>query len=266
LTKQQIQQRLSFIKYFALDMDGTIYLGDQLFTFTIDFLDGLKRKGRDYIFLTNNSSKSAAEYQEKLHGLGIDVYMNQIYTSGTATIEYLKKSGDQSRLYLLGTESLHLEFQQAGFDTLSEKPDYVVLGFDQTLTFDKLDRACRFIRGGVPFLATHPDFNCPLPGGDMLPDCGAMAAAITAATKVKPKVIGKPNKEMIDGILSRLNTSHSHLAFVGDRLMTDIRMGRDSGILSILILTGETKIADLQNSNVQPDLVFERTIDILEYL
>ena len=100
----------------------------------------------------------------------------------------------------------------------------------------------------------------------MLPDCGAMAAAITAATKVKPKVIGKPNKEMINSVSIRLNTSHKHLAFVGDRLMTDIRMGRDSGILSILILTGEAKISDLKDSTVQPDMVFERTVDMLEYL
>lgn len=247
-------------------MDGTIYLGNKLYPFTIAFLDGLQLSGRDYIFITNNSSKSTSDYQEKLFKLGIDIGIDLIYTSGIATIEYLKKINDRARLYLLGTKSLHQEFEDAGFETLSEQPDYVVLGFDQTFTFEKLDKACRFIRRGVPFIATHPDFNCPLPGGDMLPDCGAMTAAITAATKVKPKVIGKPNKEMIDGVLSRLNTTQEHLTFVGDRLMTDIQMGRNSGILSILTLTGEAKLEDLRDSQVQPDLVFEKIIDILEYL
>jgi 4-nitrophenyl phosphatase len=266
MTKQEVRQRLSDIKYFALDMDGTLYLGDELFSFTIDFLNGLKRKGREFIFLTNNSSKSAAEYQTKLRGLGIDVDLDRIYTSGTATIEYFKKMKGRANLYLLGTEGLHREFQEAGFETLSDHPDYVLVGFDQTLTFEKLDKACRFIRDGVPFIATHPDLNCPLPNGDMLPDCGAITAAITASTKIKPKVIGKPNKEMIDGVLRRLHTTRKHLAFVGDRLMTDIQMGRDSDILSILILTGEATLQDLHDSTVQPDLVFQKTIDIIEYL
>lgn len=266
MTKKDIRRHLSVIKYFALDMDGTIYLGDEIFPFTIDFLEGLKRNQKNYIFLTNNSSTSAADYQEKLLKLSIELNIDQIYTSGTATIEYLKNTHNRTRLFLLGTESLHREFQQAGFETLSEQPDYVVLGFDKTFSFQKLDKACRFIRQGVPFIATHPDFNCPLPDGDMLPDCGAMAAAITASTKIKPKIIGKPNKEMIDSVLSRLGTTREHLAFVGDRLMTDIQMGKNAGILSILILTGEAKLTDLQNSTVQPDLVFDRIIDILEYL
>ncbi|MDZ7260580.1 MAG: HAD-IIA family hydrolase [candidate division KSB1 bacterium] len=266
MTPELIRKRLEVVRCFVLDMDGTIYLGNELFPFTLDFLKALEEKARDFIFLTNNSSQSARDYAQKLSRMGIQVPPEKIYTSGDATIEYLLELNQGKNLFLLGTKSLHRAFREAGFVTDSCSPDFVVLGFDLTFNFQKLDQACRFIRRGVPFIATHPDFNCPQQGGDMLPDCGALAAAITAATGVSPKVIGKPNQEMLNGLLKRLNLNKKYLAFIGDRLMTDIRIGELYGITTILILTGETKSEHLAHSPIKPDFVFEKIIDIAEYL
>ncbi len=251
---------------FALDLDGTIYLGQQLFSYTLEFLNGLQRRGKDFIFLTNNSSKRPEDYQAKLARFGLTVPIEKIYTSGTATIEYLTQQARGRNLYLLGTPALRQQFQAAGYRVRSRRPDWVVAGFDLTLTYAKLNRACQFIRAGTPFLATHPDFNCPIEGGGMLPDCGALTAAITAATGVYPKVMGKPQPEMLAGLLQRLKIPRDKLALVGDRLMTDIQMGNSFQIFSILVLSGETQRSQLAQARQVPDLVVERTLDILEYL
>jgi NagD protein len=166
----------------------------------------------------------------------------------------------------MGTENLREDFERAGFEMVDEQPDFVVLGFDLGFTYEKLDRAARFIRNGVPFIATHPDFNCPLEDGDMLPDCGSLSAAITSATGIKPKVIGKPNKEMLEGLLNRTRIQKNELCIIGDRLMTDIKMGQDFEILSILVLTGEANRSDVEKSEVMPDLILEKNIDLLKYL
>lgn len=251
---------------FALDMDGTLYLGNQLFPYTQEFLAGIQSAGKDFILLTNNSSKSPNDYLGKLAGMGIEMPPEKIYTSGTATIDYFLKNNLSRKIYLMGTPALCQQFIEAGFEIDAPQPDFVVLGFDLNFTFGKLDKACRLIRSGVPFIATHPDFNCPLEGGDMLPDCGALSAAITAATGVHPKVIGKPNQEMLDGVLHRLQKAKADLVLVGDRLMTDIQMGLNFSILSVLVLSGETKRGHLPNQPVRPDIVVERTVDLLEWV
>lgn len=266
LTAEEIKARLAKIKVCALDMDGTIYLGQKLFPFTKDFLEGLEQAGKRFVFLTNNSSKNAGDYYKKLTGMGLEVKPEQVYTSGDATIEYLKSIKPDARIYLMGTKSLMTDFEASGFQLTDENPDFVVLGFDLDFTYERFDKAARMIRQGVPFVATHPDFNCPMEGGDMLPDCGALSAAFAAATGVSPKVIGKPNGEMLDGILRRAGIKKEELCIMGDRLMTDIRMGQDFGILSILVLTGEAKPEDIEPSGITPDLVLKKNIDLLDYL
>lgn len=261
-----IAKRLEKIKVFALDMDGTIYLGNKLFPFTIPFLEGLINAGKKYVFLTNNSSKNSADYYHKLKKMGIETNGSMIYTSGDATIEYLKSIHPGAHVFLMGTRNLEDEFINAGFIPDESAPDFVVLGFDQTFNYGKLDKACRFIRQGIPFIATHPDLNCPLEGGQMIPDCGALSAAITAATGVKPKVIGKPNQEMMEGLLNRTGAIKEELCIMGDRLITDIKMGIDFGILNILVLTGEAKAEDLPHSPIVPDFVIEKSVDLLNYL
>lgn len=266
MTISDIQRRLKRIKVFALDMDGTIYLGNQIFPFTLPFLEGLKKAGKKYVFLTNNSSKSGDDYFQKLKKMGIEADRSMIYTSGDATIEYLKGIRPGARVFLMGTLNLEEEFSKSGFILDESAPDFVVLGFDLTFTYRKMDKACRFIRRGVPFIATHPDYNCPIEEDQMVPDCGALSAAITAATGVRPKVIGKPNQEMLEGMLKRTGVSKKELCLMGDRLITDIKMGIDFGILNILVLTGEAKEEDLMGSAILPDFVIKKNVDLLSYL
>lgn len=266
LVISDIERRLKKIKVFALDMDGTIYLGNKIFPFTLPFLEGLKNAGKKYVFLTNNSSKNSGNYYDKLKKMGIETDRSMIYTSGDATIEYLKGLRPGARVFLMGTQNLEDDFSKSGFILDESAPDFVVLGFDLTFTYSKLDQACRFIRRGIPFIATHPDFNCPMEENQMAPDCGALSAAITAATGVKPKVIGKPNREMLEGLLNRTGVSKEELCIMGDRLITDIKMGLDFGILNILVLTGEAKKEDLMATAILPDFVIEKNVDLLSYL
>ena len=245
---------LADIRLFLLDMDGTVYLGSRLLPGSLDFLRYLGETGRDHLFLTNNSSRNADYYAQKLTKLGWPAQPGEILTSGEATALYLGGLKPSARVYLLGTPDLETEFAAHGFVLTDENPDYVVLGFDMTLTYDKLVRACDLVRGGVPFIATHPDLNCPTETG-YIPDCGAMTALITASTGVTPKVIGKPNREIIDAMFRKKPVRRDQVAMVGDRLYTDIVMGHNAGETSVLVLSGEAKEADISAAPVKPDHV-----------
>ncbi|MFA5523433.1 MAG: HAD-IIA family hydrolase [Tissierellales bacterium] len=254
---------------FLLDMDGTIYLGDQLIDGSKFFLDIIKQKGKRYIFLTNNSSKSKEVYVEKLNGLGIQSTPEEVFTSGEATTMYINKQKPGARIFLLGTESLEEEFSRQGFVLIKDRHkdiDYVVLGFDTTLTYEKLWIACEYISEGVEYIATHPDFNCPLPNNKFMPDAGAMAAFIEASTGRTPKIIGKPNKEIVDSIALKYDFNKKDMVIVGDRLYTDIKTGENAGIASVLVYTGETKQEDYENSVVKADYVFNSVKDIINLL
>lgn len=251
---EQTRERLRQIRTFMLDLDGTVYLGDHLFPWSIKFLARLKELGKSFIFVTNNSSRSSAYYVSKLTKMGVSLQAEQVFTSGEATRIYLQKNYAARHIYLLGTPDLEEEFREDGFELTEATPVAVVLGFDQTLTYYKLSRACALIRQGTPFIATHPDFNCPTPGGP-IPDCGAMIAAITAATGVAPKIIGKPYPEMVEALRFKFGLSLENVAMIGDRLYTDIAMCQQAGILSILTLSGETQPEDLRDSPYQPDLI-----------
>ncbi len=245
---------LADIRLFLLDMDGTVYLGSRLLPGSLDFLRYLGETGRDHLFLTNNSSRNAQYYAQKLTKLGWPAQPGEILTSGEATALYLGGLKPAARVYLLGTPDLETEFEGHGFVLTDENPDYVVLGFDMTLTYDKLVRACDLVRGGVPFIATHPDLNCPTETG-YIPDCGAMTALITASTGVTPKVIGKPNREIIDAMFRKKPVRRDQVAMVGDRLYTDIVMGHNAGVTSVLVLSGEAKESDIPAAPVKPDHV-----------
>ena len=245
---------LADIRLFLLDMDGTVYLGSRLLPGSLDFLRYLGETGRDHLFLTNNSSRNAEYYAQKLTKLGWPAQPDEILTSGEATALYLGGLKPAARVYLLGTPDLETEFAAHGFVLTDANPDYVVLGFDMTLTYDKLVRACDLVRGGVPFIATHPDLNCPTETG-YIPDCGAMTALITASTGVTPKVIGKPNREIIDAMFRKKPVRRDQVAMVGDRLYTDIVMGHNAGVTSVLVLSGEAKESDIPAAPVKPDHV-----------
>lgn len=246
---------LTEIRCFLLDMDGTFYLGDRLLPGAIGFMRYLAASGRDYLFLTNNSSRDAGYYAAKLSGMGWPAGRDAILTSGEATALYLKRQKPGARIFLLGTADLEAEFTANGFALTAESPDYVVLGFDKTLTYDKLTTACRLVRSGVPFVATHPDFNCPTEDG-YIPDCGAMIEFIAASTGVRPYVVGKPHRDIVAAAFAKKPYQPHELAIVGDRLYTDIATGKSAGIASILVLSGETAAADLAKADVRPDFVF----------
>jgi HAD superfamily hydrolase (TIGR01457 family) len=236
-------------------MDGTVYLGNNLLPGALEFLQQAKQAGRDLLFLTNNSSRSTAYYAEKLTRMGWPASPQDILTSGMATAAYIHSLKPKARVYLVGTPELADEFSHWGLSLTSNAPDFVVLGFDTTLTYDKLQTACRLISDGVCYIATHPDINCPTETG-YIPDCGAMIALIRESTGKLPKVIGKPNKEIIEAVFSRKPYAASQMAMVGDRLYTDIATAKNAGITGILVLSGETRQEQLSQSTIQPDYVF----------
>ncbi len=235
-------------------MDGTIYLGSRLFPETIPFLKRVKEHGKRYIFFTNNSSRSPETYVKRLNGMGIQASREDIVTSGDVMIHFLKTHRPGKKVYLLGTPDLRRSFQEAGIPLTEEMPDIVLLGFDTTLTYEKLERACHYIRSGAEFLCTHEDINCPTEYGFM-PDAGAMCALITASTGVAPKFTGKPHAEVLEILEAKTGICRQDMVAVGDRLYTDIALGARNGVSSVLVLSGETTMEDLARSEIRPTIV-----------
>ncbi len=230
-----MNKRLSAIRHVALDMDGTIYRGSTLFDTTGPFLALLKQLGLGYTFLTNNPSKSVTDYLKHLRKIGVPATAGQLYTSTQAAIEYLREQWPHlKRLFALGTASMCEEFADAEFVLMPEspeaEPDAVVVGFDTALTYRRLCRAAWWISRGKPYFATNPDRVCPTDQPTVLVDCGALCAALQAATgKAPTAVLGKPDPAMIRGILHRHALQPENLVMVGDRLYTDIAMARRAG-------------------------------------
>ncbi|MDD6812103.1 MAG: HAD-IIA family hydrolase [Lachnospiraceae bacterium] len=263
---QDRDQILKDIRCFALDMDGTIYLGEKWIEGAKDFLRKIEQSGRNYVFLTNNSSKNAAVYVEKLHRMGLDVGKDKIITSGQATIAYLQQHYPEKKVFLLGNPLLQAEFEQAGIVLDSERPDVVVTAFDTTLDYRKMCKVCDFVRAGLPYLATHPDYNCPTENG-FVPDAGAIHAFIHAsAFRYPDRIIGKPNKDIVDYLLKRVGAEKEQIAMVGDRLYTDVATGVNHGLKGVLVLSGEATMEDVKQSEVVPHLIFDSVRDIIPFL
>lgn len=239
-------ERLGRIRHVALDMDGTIYNGGTLFGCTPPFLDTLARLGIGHSFLTNNPSKSLADYLEHLRRLGLSAEPSQLYTSAHATIDHLRHHlPGVNRLFILGTPSMTEEFAAAGFqiaaDDPADEPDAVIASFDLGLTYSRLCRAAWWIRKGKLFIATNPDLVCPTDQPTVLVDCGSICAALEKASGRAPDfVFGKPDPAMLRGIRERHTLAPEEIAMVGDRLYTDVLMARRAGALAVLVLTGET--------------------------
>lgn len=254
------------IRCFALDMDGTIYLGEQWIAGAQEFLKKIEESGRSYVFLTNNSSKNPAVYVEKLHRMGWNVTEDKIITSGQAAIFYLQKHFPGKRVFLLGNPLLQEEFEQAGILLDDTSPEVVVTAFDTSLTYEKMCKVCDFVRSGLPYLATHPDYNCPTETG-FIPDAGAIHAFIHAsAFRYPDRIIGKPNSDIVDYLINRVRTEREQIAMVGDRLYTDIAAGRNNGLKSILVLSGEATLEDVSSSDVLPHLIFDSVQDMISLL
>lgn len=269
---RSLTEQLGGVKHVALDMDGTIYRGATLFEATNPFLLLLRDLGIGYTFLTNNSSKSVADYVAHLQSVGIDATAGQFYTSTNATIEYLREElPSVRRLFVLGTPSMSLEMANSGFsitdDTPEDEPDAVVVGFDTTLTFGRLCRTAYWIKQGKPFIASHPDRVCPTDEATVLVDCGSVCAALAEATGRKPDaVLGKPDPRMLAGLLQRNKLKADQLVMVGDRLYTDVAMAHLAGALSVLVLTGEATAEDSARFNPAPDIVVTDLAELGEKL
>lgn len=257
---------LKTIKAFVLDMDGTIYLGENLLPGAADFIQQLQRVKKPFLFLTNNSSKNRNIYAEKLSGLGLAVDPGMIFTSGEATAIFLKEHFPEiNRIDLYGTASLEEEFAGYGYQLDTAHPQAIVLGFDTTLTYDKLWQLCDEVRSGLPYIATHPDINCPLEDG-VMPDIGAIIAFAEASTGRRPDfVIGKPNPPIVKSLIKRLGVPANQICMVGDRLYTDVALGQ-AGIRTVLVLSGETKMEDLPASPFKPDVVVENIGELLKFI
>ena len=193
-------------------------------------------------------------------------------TSGDVCIDYLKKNHGGASVYLMGTEALKKEFAAADVRMVGSKiegmvlkPDVVVCAFDTELTYHKLERACTFIRNGAVFLATHEDINCPTEKG-FIPDCGSMCAAVSLSTGREPKFLGKPHKETMDKIVEVTGVAPKHIAFIGDRLYTDVSCGVNNGAKGLLVLSGETNEEDIARSPIKPDAVFSDLGEIADLL
>lgn len=254
------------VKCFLLDMDGTFNLGDQLIDGSLDFIETLNNMDIDYLFLTNNSSKHRGQYAEKITRLGLPIPKEKVFTSGEATALYLQQQHPAAAVYVVGTPALEEEVRQHGFRLEQDNPQCVVLGFDTTLTYEKLWKLCDFVRAGLPYIATHPDFNCPTETGFM-PDIGAVIAFVRASTGRDPDlVVGKPNRMIIDAVAQKLGLKIEEMAMVGDRLYTDIALGQTSGITTCLVMSGETHPEDLTGSPHQPTYTFENLAAIADWL
>lgn len=257
---------LQGIRCFALDMDGTVYLGERWIQGALEFLRAVEASGRRYVFVTNNSSKDAAAYLTKLGHMGLVLPPERLITSGHATMAFLAREHPGRGVYLLGNSLLRREFADGGIRLEDHHPDLVVTAYDTTLDYEKLCAVCDFLRQGLPYLATHPDLNCPTETG-FVPDIGSFHALIEASTGRRPdRIIGKPNREIIDYLLTVTGARLGETAMVGDRLYTDVAAGADNGLTGILVLSGEARLSDLPGSDVQPHLIFDSVADMIPFL
>ena len=262
------QETIRRMKLFLFDLDGTLYLGEQLYPFTIDLLRRIRETGGRSLYMTNNSSKSVEDYIRKLEKLGIPATREDFITSAQATAWYLQQNHPGKTLYVCGTESLKRELREAGFRVTEEPEDAqcIVMGFDTELTFKKLhDVSWLLSTRQIPYIATNPDYVCPTEFGSV-PDCGSVCDMIYNATKKRPLVIGKPEPLMPQLAMERLGISRSEACCIGDRIYTDIRSGLNAGITTMLVLSGETTREILDASDVKPHFVLEDAGEILEAL
>lgn len=248
-------------KLFLLDMDGTIYEGSRLFSGTPPLLQAIRERGGRYLFLTNNSSASVEVYVQRLRGMGIEATREDFFTSAQATALVLQKEYPGQRVYCMGTDSLKEELRRAGIP-VAETPDQDVTvalaGFDRQLQYQKLLDMCTLLRREeVAYLATNPDWVCPVEGGNFIPDCGAMCQMLEHAVHRLPRVIGKPQPLMVEYAMRLTGIGAEETLMIGDRLYTDIAAGNRAGVDSLCVLSGEASLEDVQRSPDQPTYLLE---------
>mgnify|MGYP003322113427 FL=1 len=260
--EEKISESLEGIAAVFLDLDGTIYLGDRLIDGALEFLGRLEERGIRRYFLSNNSSKSVEQYLEKLRGLGIDADEEEILLSTHDLISWL--SGKEvTSTFLVGTEGMRSMLEKEGINTSAERPEFVVLGYDTEISYEKLATASIHLHEGVQLVASHPDMVCPSPRGG-LPDTGAYMSLFKATTGVSPvHVCGKPNKGMILHKVEDLGLEPYECCMVGDRLYTDMEMAEKAGVHGVLVLSGEASIGDVEKGKLHPSIVVDSVAELL---
>jgi len=236
-----------------IDMDGTVYKGSEVIKGAPEFVERLKRKGIPFVFLTNNSASGRKHYLNKLNGMGFNVTIDNILTSATATFRYINKHHKNASVYPVGTHKFVEEAKETGLCIVDDDPDTVLLAFDTSITYEKINKAYNFIKDGAEFIATHPDDLCPTEDGYDI-DIGPFIRLFESMTGVNATVIGKPNELMIEMAAENMNVPKGGMVMIGDRLYTDIKMAADNNIRSILVFSGETNEEDLKNSDIRPTM------------
>jgi 4-nitrophenyl phosphatase len=257
---------LNNVDCFLVDLDGTIYKGDLLLSGSKKLIDTIRDLKKDYLFVTNNSSINRSITAEKLSRIGLPTMKDKILTSGEATALYLQRLHPGSRVYLIGTAALEEEFLTRGFILTDKDPEFIVLGFDTGLTYDKLWKFSEFAYSGIPYIATNPDKTCLYENGFM-PEIAPMIAYVESATgKIPGVVIGKPNPIMAEIASTMTGFPLNKMAIIGDSLETDIPMGKNSGIPTILILSGDTLPGTITDDQSKPDLIFSNLDELANVL
>ncbi len=250
------------VELFLFDLDGTVYIGDKEIEGSFAAVNRLREMGKRICFFTNNSSRMHTDYIARLKKFGFDVTPDEIYTSGQVACEYLLDNFRGKKVYLLGNDRLRAEFADYGIKVVDDDPDIAVIGFDTSLTYDKLYKFCKYVNDGLPYLATHPDYFCPAEGCP-LPDIGAFIEAIRLTVGRSPDVImGKPHKTAGERICIRYGLPPEKIAMVGDRLYTDIAFGVNCDFVSVLVLSGETDAEMAEQSDIKTDIVLDAVRDI----
>ena len=258
-------------KMFMLDMDGTIYNEDTLISGALEFFKLLQERNIGYTFMTNNSSKSKYTYVEKLKHLGINCTVENIASSVNATVNFLNNHKPGAKIYLVGTESLKQELTLEGFTIvpLSYREmdiDYILVGFDTELTYEKIIGACWYISRGVEYIATNCDMRCPVLDNKFIPDCGAINQMLEAATGIKPFFLGKPDSFLVEYVMKKWDLHKDDIVTVGDRLYTDIAIGINAGVDTVCVLTGEATSEELKTTHFKPTYVFNSIRELYEAL
>jgi len=245
-----------------IDMDGTVYKGNNIIHGAQAFIERLKTKRIPFVFLTNNSSSDSKYYLNKLTEMGFLAEEKNILTSTTATIAYLKKHRNGKTVYPVGTPKFVAELKEASIPLADTTADIVLLAFDRTITYEKINGAYQLLKKGAELVATHPDDLCPTEDGYDV-DIGPFIRLFEEMTSVKATVIGKPDPMMVKMAAERMNVSADGVIMIGDRIYTDMRMAADAGIRSVMVLSGEAKKEDLNNSDIRPTMIVNSVDDLL---
>ena len=251
------------VKYYVADLDGTVYLGNELIDGAKEFFDLVKENGKDFYFLTNNSSNNSVVCREKLIKMGFPVPEEKIIVSTHVAINYIKKNYPDKSVYLIGNSRLLYDFEKSGIPLTKDMPDIVVLGLDDTLNYEKIRKGCNFIIKGAKFIVTHPDIKAPM-GDDYMPDAGSMMALFSTCTGVEPLVMGKPEVYTADYLTELLHCRRDEICFIGDSLAADIALGARHGMKTACVLTGVTTPEIYEKSNIKPDVCVDSIKDLCE--